>query len=858
MAEPTSLYEELQRSVTEQQKKLQEARVKAAESMQIDEAHANRVVNAVMKTGLPPEVAEADLDNIEQKLSTKTFDIERYRKTSPVWTNYLTENPYSLAALAEDTKNMDALERWSTQIGLGWDAGWAQVDMADLDNQRIEQGGEFTPEQEEQYKRAQQLQQPHDFASRGAIRWLVKTAKLMPNTISVANESLKAGLVTGTGFAGMAASVTAPSPIIGDELSVPVAFGLGMGVGGITAGYGRSMELERGFAYGEYREMGLTHEDAKWAATAVGAVNAGLEFVSFGVAGKVAAPAFRKPKAVIAKLLTKDLVKKPTLKRAMVATVGRFGEVLGTEVVTEVLQESTAFWAGELIKPDAYGTGLSSWSRWGDRVADTAVEILQGAALMSAITPGVRFLGDWRLAREADRMGAVFEQLAAKAKASETRKKLPDAYKQFIERLRDQGATDSVWIDANRLVEYFQESGKDSDTVANSLNMNPEELAEAVLNGADIAIPLDSYIDQIAPTTAGIDLVNDVKGSQNSMSIREAQNWRANNPELVKALDALADQADEKIVDAEIEKVVQDITERLVGLDFGNSDSARKMAEQLRGIGVLARRAGKDPLELYNKVLAGIRRKSEFDISPKDIDVYVDPLLDRLRARDFPTQREMHGPSLLDFIGDKGGIDPTDPELLSMDFEAAVLDLGASKAQMKRWKDKGNTLSDIAEAASEAGYLTENSENALVDALRRETFGEPVYGVADFGNDTLKTLNDNLDSLQQLLDEAGLDVQTMTNEEIRAALEERSEFDQIKSDELQSVTEGVLAGALPPSSLPMISEQQDFGGIMVDLGKVRIDETGKRAKVKISAQSVFNDKIQAKKTLKMLLDCVSG
>jgi hypothetical protein len=123
----------------------------------------------------------------------------------------------------------------------------------------------------------------------------------------------------------------------------------------------------------------------------------------------------------------------------------------------------------------------------------------------------------------------------------------------------------------------------------------------------------------------------------------------------------------------------------------------------------------------------------------------------------------------------------------------------------------------------------------------------------------------------------------MTNAEVRKALDERRTPAQIDTKDLQDLTQLVLSQvglsetmsveamyemyggpdqidtilAQAASMLPDVDETQDFGDVRIS-DTVRLEETGKRAKVKPLAQREFDKAVKRKNVLKRLLDCVSG
>jgi hypothetical protein len=391
---------------------------------------------------------------------------------------------------------------------------------------------------------------------------------------------------------------------------------------------------------------------------------------------------------------------------------------------------------------------------------------------------------------------------------------------------------------------------------------------------------MEGYATKVAPTQAGFDLAADLKVSATAMSAREADVWRANNPDIVKMIEEQSAAVQESATMTAIDKIVQDVTGQLVGAGY-SPGAATQLATVMRGIGVLAERMSMDPMKLYDRIFGGVRRVSpQQQMAQDSVDLMLDPYINRIREKKWPSQREMFGPSLMDLINEAGGINPDDPELQAMDFELGAQDMGVSKAKLGRWKKEGKTLADIAEVAAEQGYLPERSENQLIEAIRRELSGELVYGSQEAGSEGMRDISAKLDELAAMIDQAGLDLDNLTNEEVRAALEKRDRFLQVDTKELRELTEVALAKVrvledvstvdTPAGTvnvdrslaetallLPEVDDRQDFGDITFT-DTVRLEETGKRANRKVLAQRQFDRAVKRRNLMKRLLDCVSG
>lgn len=212
-----------------------------------------------------------------------------------------------------------------------------------------------------------------------------------------------------------------------------------------------------------------------------------------------------------------------------------------------------------------------------------------------------------------------------------------------------------------------------------------------------------------------------------------------------------------------------------------------------------------------------------------------------------------------------------------------MTEVGVSKARVARWRKQGKDVSHITEAAAEAGYIPANEEALLIEALREELAGREIYGTRVAGKPGMQDLSATLDELSEIVDEAGIDLDEMSNAEVREALSKRTTLAQIDTKELQDLTSIVLRAvnlsdrlmaesgkeiykdaadidatmARAAAMLPTVDEAQDFGDLTIS-DRVQIQETGKRATRKVKVQTEFRRAVKRKNLVKRLLDCVSG
>jgi hypothetical protein len=291
---------------------------------------------------------------------------------------------------------------------------------------------------------------------------------------------------------------------------------------------------------------------------------------------------------------------------------------------------------------------------------------------------------------------------------------------------------------------------------------------------------------------------------------------------------------------------------QLLALNY-STDAAGYSAEVLHGIANLARRMDMEPMDLFKEVFGGVVGPEPAILSDPNADVLIDPLIEQLKSGDVPEQRDIFGPSLFDFLKQRGGL-ATDSELEARDIKLSAPGL---------IREAGNTLDGAAEAAHEAGFIAQRDPWLLLDAIDQEAAGDLVHGF--FETNTIAQDRANmLDTLMHEIESLNIDLDLSTAE-IRRRLKAGTTFAQMDKQSLDELTLLAFTSsehdpkmqALLEESIPRISDKQDFGGVeFVD--PIIEAKTGKQGKMTRQAQQVFDDEVKHRKRLKKLLDCLDG
>jgi hypothetical protein len=344
------------------------------------------------------------------------------------------------------------------------------------------------------------------------------------------------------------------------------------------------------------------------------------------------------------------------------------------------------------------------------------------------------------------------------------------------------------------------------------------------------------------------------------MSNNEAQIVKANAVKEINELKALQakENPEQAREDAEIHAKLK---ERLI--EGGVSpEAAEFQAMVLVGIPNLARRAGATDLAAFQEERFGgviFTTNKQMRANKEDVDLFVDPHLDRIRAGDFPSQRSIFGADLIERIRASGGLMP--------DSELEARDMGKQFRGLIR--EGGRGLDDIAEILHEEGYIARRDPELVLEALDRVVSGEGIFGNQFDIDEGQRELRSQLLELANIIEQAGIDINDMTNKEVRDAIEaietyfqtdetiETGEYDALTKLALESAEHDPQMLASAQLVRPAISPEQDFGDI-----KFTEDYTLAGTKQQVARTRTFNREFEIaslrKNQLKSLRDCLGG
>lgn len=737
-------------------------------------AQTAKIFQLQTKTGLPADLIERNLDYIETEANRRDFNADAFRKQSPLLAKWLVENPKHAALANDDLANLGALEWIVTAPQRAWKQGWAQVEAGFLAS-RLAVNGSLT---EAEHKRLAELDT--EMARGGdlaAESWfgnaLTGGARQLPMLFTGMLEGAKTGLPASMGAATAAAVAgqMGPQVALPEEIAtVPAAALTGYYIGQTAGSMRFGFQQESGHAYLEFRkfkdELGRPLDDgvARIAAIAAGAINAPIEAFQMNTILR-SIPGADRLAGEATRSAVRQALASPTVRGALKGLALNYGKVLTTQTMTEVAQRAVTILSGELgkvasgqdIKPKTAGEIAAD-------LGDEAVSSAQAFTFLSLPGPAMRAGRDTMRAREAAKNEAFFTALGEGVNQSKTFKRLPEKVQEFLARATKYGPIENVYVDADTFTQYWQSKGLPPAKVAEEIGIDREAFEQAAAAGQQIAIPTATYATKIAPT------------EHNAFFAAEMRFEYQTGLEQLAQQETVVDEG-QRTADQSAAKIREDVIGQLVARGYDRGAVEAQAAQMEAAFRTMGQRSGIDPFTLYEPYGLNINRPMPDILRQRSNVDQFDALLDRLRSGQIPQQGEIFGPSLVEFLRSKGGVQDEGGKLRGRDPDKSL-----KPFQRKLINEQGMSLDDALTAAREAGYLNmadENSVdqmdiNSLLDAIDEDLRGNPVYSNRNENAPKLE-LAQALESLDRYISELGLDLNALTNEQIKAAINEASQ-----------------------------------------------------------------------------------
>ena len=803
----------LSKQLAQQKATMRDDRIRASitYAMDKDPEMESRVQTYAQQNNVAPDV-------VRQNFSTFLFEEEKARinratANSPTLAEYYSD-PNFVAVAKDDVGILESISQTfsATTEGLGHG-----VDLQrQLELSYKEVLGTITPVEQAQLE--DYRKRSKEFAGKykeGLPSWFKEAASVLGMNVesfsdAAQNEGLL-GLGTGATLGATLGTIGGP----GAPATVPAGasvFGTQGFITGTTAGYlMNTYEMSVGEAYEDLREFrgpeGATIDPliARYASLIVGVPNAALETFALGKALKLV-PGYEKLAGYITKDQMKRVLTRPTMRKALRDITLKYGDMVATETFTEGFQKFLVILARETAQEFSEGEfGEYNSDQLQQDIGDVTEEAtaaFKASVVLGGFGGGFKAYQAQRDVNKANQNRDVFLALADNAKASKLRERMPKKFEEFIKSATKDGPVQNVYVDADRFNELFQSRGVDPAQAARE--MGAKNYEEAYAAGTDVVIPIEKFATNVAPSDYFNDIVDDVRLNLGDKSVREAQESLAEQQAQDEEMLMEAKEASGQIQTPELQAIKKEFMEHLIAGGTKPQTAETQATLYASKIKTLAIGSNMSPMEIHSQFELIVSRPLPDALTQKrQTDIQLDPLIDRLRAGDRPTQREVYGESLIDFLVGRGGLMPSG-ELMDVEKQRRGL-----------IKPTGLSPDDAASMAVQAGYLPGRTTESVTPDDLFEAVLDEIGGGLQFAegqvNEQLRALETQLGALEEYLNSININL---------AEIADNAEVRRLMDQAMQAVEDPEIQDALNRLFQAIPQEQ-----VLFQSGRVRDDYT---------------------------------
>lgn len=390
---------------------------------------------------------------------------------------------------------------------------------------------------------------------------------------------------------------------------------------------------------------------------------------------------------------------------------------------------------------------------------DAAVQTLVATVIATGGQVSVAHLANESLnggQRQADQM--LMQSMGDKAAASKLRQRMPEKFRDLVDAITKDGPVENIRIPAQSFATYFQSVGVSPAEVA--AQVGARNYHEALASGTDMVIPTGEYAAKIAGSEHHAALMPDIRLRDGDLTAREFEAYKRDREQTDKDIADAAKAEAAKAVGGVQQRIEEDIRNKLLAVGFAPATAEAYAAATVAPLVNLASRAGVDPMAMYERYGFDINRPMpEVLTRSGKADANLIGLIERLRAGEIPSDEQVYGQRITDFLRAKGGVRDVGGDLKSRD-----LDKGLKPFQPRLVRDDGMELDAALTAAREAGYLPDAPQdrpddtgiNELLDALHMDET-QPVYSVRNLDQAAMDIRN-QVEAVGRYLDDLGIDL----------------------------------------------------------------------------------------------------
>ncbi len=489
-----------------------------------DPDHSAKIINIAKKTGQSEDFVEENLPEAETASKAKPSEYwAQVERDYPGTTKWLYEGN-NMAVAHDDVDNLGMRERLVADVGesmellldpgkrilaadrafrgaikkvpAGFTSGTMQVRQSELGwSQAIhalttnEHDPTFDLELENIEKKLSEYQEKAP-----KINLFYHAAAQVPNLLMVGRYSAKRAMQGGMVFGLGAVALGQIPPLTGlpeEFVTVPAATALGMTTGGRIGAFEAMAVLEGGTAYREFAAMKdkngnqVSPRLAAEMALAVGIANAWLEYASLTAFLRTIPGGDR----ILGHFSAKGgLFKGLTLPSAIRAAAKRYLVSVGTETITEPMQEAVAIAVGEVGKAvSGQPFEPMPWEERWQRIGGVISPAIQASMVFGIPGTAVHIAGEISKFQQTDIGREGYRRLGEIASESKLAERCPEAFADHLNSLTVGTKLQDVYIPADAFNEYCKKNKLDPKELSAKLGIDTL-YQEAMESKGDIKI----------------------------------------------------------------------------------------------------------------------------------------------------------------------------------------------------------------------------------------------------------------------------------------------------------------------------------------------------------------------------------
>lgn len=468
------------------------------------------------------------------------------------------------------------------------------------------------------------------------------------------------------------------------------------------------------------------------------------------------------------------------------------------------------------IAQDAIDTAIANPEKtWGDywrerpeAAAETAAATLVPVLGIGGAGAILRARSDQERMQQAEADAELLRKLSVGAVESKTRGRDPSAFARYLALHAEGSPVDKLYIPAERIAEFYQSESLDWQATDDPFfAFQPdfaEQMQQGLASGGDVVVSTADFAAHLAGSKAWDALQDDVRARPDSMSLREARDFSEAYADLVeqRGREALEETEAERLAQAPAQQVAERVTSQLREAGFAPDAASQYAALYAARYEARAARLGTDALSEFERSGVDIRAELPETVARYAKADNISLLANAMRRGKQPPGKRGQS-SLVEAIAKRGGMTDPGGDLASMGADrwhkgkpgrrkllrasqgnaAALPGMGGGQSD-----GIGYSPDDVAMFAWEQGYFPDMPDRPTVDdllqAIDRELRGDPIYAPEATTRDADEAMLAAVADLEQIITSAGLDPDTATDAEIRAAV------DAYQSDALGGVSYG--------------------------------------------------------------------